>query len=148
MNYKLTIPGEPVAKGRPRVYRVNGLTRTFTPERTVRYEQHVRNCAMLASFNPLVGPVRVCITANWACPASAARRKTPLLRQWRTKKPDADNVAKLICDALNGIAYADDSQVVLLDVRKIQAAQGEPASVEVFIEQLEQLEGRDAPAQP
>ena len=35
-----------------------------------------------------------------------------------TKKPDADNIAKAVCDALNGIAYKDDSQVVDLTVRK------------------------------
>ena len=35
-----------------------------------------------------------------------------------TKKPDADNIAKAVCDALNGIACKDDSQVVDLTVRK------------------------------
>ena len=36
-----------------------------------------------------------------------------------TKKPDADNIVKIICDALNGVAYKDDTQVVELDFKKV-----------------------------
>ena len=35
-----------------------------------------------------------------------------------TQKPDADNIAKSVLDALNGLAYADDKQVVTLEVDK------------------------------
>jgi Holliday junction resolvase RusA-like endonuclease len=38
---------------------------------------------------------------------------------WPVKKPDADNIAKIICDALNGIAYRDDTQIISLKVLKI-----------------------------
>ena len=35
-----------------------------------------------------------------------------------TRKPDFDNIGKIICDALNGIAYRDDAQIVDALVRK------------------------------
>ena len=41
-----------------------------------------------------------------------------------TKKPDADNILKIIADALNGIAYADDKQVVTAEVQKLYAENG------------------------
>ena len=49
-----------------------------------------------------------------------------------TKKPDADNIAKVICDALNGSAYHEDTQVVKLTVRKVYT-EGEPkVRVEIY----------------
>ena len=36
-----------------------------------------------------------------------------------TKKPDFDNIQKIICDALNGVAYHDDSQIVKADIEKV-----------------------------
>ena len=50
-----------------------------------------------------------------------------------TKKPDADNIAKIIMDALNGVAYEDDRQVVELIVRKFFS---DTAYVDVFIDEL------------
>jgi Holliday junction resolvase RusA-like endonuclease len=35
-----------------------------------------------------------------------------------TKKPDADNICKAVCDAMNGIVYKDDAQVVSLHFTK------------------------------
>lgn len=48
-----------------------------------------------------------------------------------TKKPDCDNIAKIICDALNGIAYYDDSQIVKIEVDKVY---NETPGVDVVIE--------------
>lgn len=45
-------------------------------------------------------------------------RLSTILKNHPLKKPDADNVAKIILDALNGIAYLDDKQVVDLGVHK------------------------------
>ena len=40
------------------------------------------------------------------------------MEYYPTKKPDADNIAKVVCDALNGLAYKDDAQVIDLTVHK------------------------------
>jgi Holliday junction resolvase RusA-like endonuclease len=126
------VPGEPVAKGRPRFARVGQHIRTFTPEKSVRYEDTVRLFAQAAGVPILSGPVRVTIDAVWSM------KGTPLKKGLRPSvpkatKPDADNVAKALCDALNGIAWHDDGQVVELVVRKRHAAQGEAARTVVTI---------------
>lgn len=126
------VPGEPVAKGRPRFSRVGQHVRTFTPAKSVRYEDTVRLMAQAAGVPLLAGPVRVTIEAVWPT------KGTPLKKGLRPSvpkctKPDADNCAKAICDALNGIAWHDDGQVVELLVRKRHAAQGEAARTVVAI---------------
>jgi Holliday junction resolvase RusA-like endonuclease len=131
----IVIPGEPVAKGRPRMTR-NG--HTFTPERTTRYENLVKLCGAEArrGRRMLQGPLEMKIVATWALPKTQHRKGTPRCAEWRTKRPDADNVAKCVCDALNGVVYDDDSQIVWLSVQKRQAAQCEEPGVIVVIREL------------
>jgi Holliday junction resolvase RusA-like endonuclease len=96
--YSLTIKGDPVPKGRPRV--VNG--HTYTDARTVNAERQVRAAWAKSGFKPIQGPVRVSLAF------------------WRlTARPcDWDNLAKLVCDALNGLAFEDDSQIIEAYVSK------------------------------
>lgn len=131
-----TIPGEPIAKGRPRLTTVNGFARAYTPKKTANYEVLVALAAQGANCPMFDGAVRVSIAAYWACPKSRERKNTPRQQEWKLTKPDADNVAKSVTDGLNGIAWLDDSQVASLTVTKAIAAQGQPARVEVTIEQL------------
>ena len=112
-----TVPGEPTGKARPRVVRGHA----FTPEKTVLYEnliktEYERQCGR-AIFE---GPVGVTVIAYYSIPKSDSRKKRDLkingaLRPM--KKPDADNVLKCICDALNGVAFVDDAQVVRPSLR-------------------------------
>lgn len=114
--YRLTVPGIPVGKGRPRVTTVGGKPRMYTPKRTVEFEK-----AVAAAFRkenpgtkPLDGPVEVRVYAIWEPPKSTPKRRRAEMianREPRTKKPDADNVLKAVLDALNGVAYHDDAQV-------------------------------------
>lgn len=118
--YKIVIPGEPVAKGRPRVTKWG----TYTPEKTINYETLVKY--MFAEAYPENLPIvdemlQVEIDAYFMIPKSASKKKAEAMaaKEIRpTKKPDLDNVAKAITDALNGLAYKDDSQVVNLIARK------------------------------
>lgn len=83
-------------------------------------------------------PVRVYIQANFKAPKSWSKRKKAqaALGMYRpTKKPDADNIAKAICDALNGVAYKDDKQIVELKVEKYYAPSGKDGFVFVMIEE-------------
>jgi Holliday junction resolvase RusA-like endonuclease len=54
-------------------------------------------------------------------------------RELPMKKPDCDNIVKIILDALNGVAYTDDKQVVDVRCRKCYAKPGEPGRVVVTI---------------
>lgn len=126
---KLTIPGEPTGKARPRVTK-QGIT--YTPAKTVNYETLVQELYYLEHGNKrLEGEIIARITAYFSIPKSASKknRAAMLSGQIRpTKKPDGDNLAKIILDSLNKLAYADDSQVVDLAVAKYY---GETPRVEV-----------------
>ena len=119
---KFTIPGEPCGKARPRVVRPNGVTTTYTPEKTANYESYVKlEFKQQCGIPFFTGPVSMEIVAYFGTPASASKKKISsmlmgLLRP--TKKPDCDNIIKIICDALNGLAYKDDAQVVYVSLCK------------------------------
>lgn len=117
MTYKITIPGVPVAKGRPRVTRHG----TYTPEKTKAYQQKVQACYRTQCDGGFAGgvPVLAQIHAYFPIPQSYPKKKKAALEgAFHLKKPDADNIAKAILDALNGLAYQDDSAVQLTGALK------------------------------
>lgn len=121
-----TIPGPPKGKERPRVSTRNGKPRAYTPKGTADYERLVRTsyalqCGERAPY-PESAPLTALITTAFPIPRKASKKiKEQMLRNEirPTKKPDADNIAKAVLDALNGVAYADDKQIVFLGVSKI-----------------------------
>jgi len=110
-----TVPGKPLGKGRPRFY----AGRAITPAKTASAEAVIAYTAAPHFPSPLDGPVKLEVTATFAPPASASRKRRVEMLHWPcTKRPDADNIGKLVGDALNGIAYRDDAQVTWLRVTK------------------------------
>lgn len=113
---RFTIPGAPQGKARPRT--VYGGKRTYTPEKTVNYEALVKLSYQQAAGGLFLGagvPVRVRIDAYYDTPKSESKKRLRDMLAgllFPTKKPDWDNIGKIVCDALNGIAYKDDAQVV------------------------------------
>ena len=132
MPHTFTVPGVPIAKARPRFSARSGFARAYTPEKTVHYEALVALCAQQAGVTPLEGPVRIEVRAYWPMKGSP-RKRTPRPVAWKVTKPDADNVLKAVLDGLEGIAYANDGQVVDARVRTYHAAQGDQARLEVDI---------------
>lgn len=128
---RFTVPGTPVAKGRLRFIRSTG--RTYTPAATVGFEGLVAHEASRVTSTLLEGPLSVDILAVMPRPKRLLRRKDPDGLIWCTSRPDADNVAKAVTDALNGIAYRDDAQVVDLTVRTVYAERDGQARTEVAI---------------
>lgn len=107
------VPGEPVGKGRPRFTRQG---RAYTPAKTAKYENLVSLAFLQACPDhvPFEGPVEMTMNAYFSIPKSWSKKKQEDARFnkiWPTKKPDTDNIAKMK-DALNGLAFKDDSQVV------------------------------------
>ncbi|KVZ03361.1 RusA family crossover junction endodeoxyribonuclease [Burkholderia stagnalis] len=120
---EFTVPGKPVAKGRPRFARHGAHVRTFTPEATERYENLVKIAAGAAmrGATPYEGPVRLVVYIGLPIPTSwSAKRQASAAAGLigATKKPDADNVVKALKDGMNGVVYVDDGQVVDLWVSK------------------------------
>ena len=130
------IPGNPQGKLRART--VWGGKRTYTPHKTVDYEELIRWSYRQSSKDIFDQgePLEVYIVA-WFKPAKSTPKYNVLdmLKGliFPTKKPDIDNIAKVILDALNGVAYKDDTQVMDLRVSKRYAKE---ASVAVIIQEV------------
>lgn len=124
------IIGKPKGKARPRF---DGRhRRTFTPAVTADYERQIRQ-AYISSGGYLLSetkPIKILIIAQFK-KAVSSKKDAP------TIKPDWDNIGKAVCDALNGIAYKDDSQVVSAKVYKVWAEDSIP-KVTVKIEVLDE----------
>lgn len=129
MPVKFEVLGVPVGKGRPRFSTQGGFVRAITPEKTANYEALVK----LSYQQKYAGcmfdkdiPLRAIIRAFFPIPKSASKKKREEMlcgRVMHTHKPDCDNIAKTILDALNGIAYYDDSQIVQIHVEKYYSDQ-------------------------
>jgi Holliday junction resolvase RusA-like endonuclease len=116
---KIFIPGEPIAQPRVKVSTRGGFARAYVDAKHPihAYKQAIRLAYVNAGGEVLEGPVSVRIVCLFERPKSHSkkRRQEP---EPKTTKPDADNLAKGIGDALNEIAYNDDGQVYRLTVEK------------------------------
>ena len=137
-NVAFTVPGEPQGKGRARVGSIGGRARMFTPAKTVAYEGLVAMAAQQAmqGFNPFSGACAVEVECVFAMPKSMTKKhrvEAIAGRMRPTKKPDGDNVLKVICDGINGVVWVDDVQAV--DSRVIKRY-GETPGVHVRVAAL------------
>jgi len=120
----ITIPGAPVAKGRPRIGTdMGGHACAFTPAKTRSYENLIKLAAGEAMNGgaPIDGPLNVAITVYLPIPKSWSKKKTmaaELGHEHPTSRPDVDNFIKAALDGLNKIVFGDDSQVVQLSAEK------------------------------
>lgn len=118
------VPGEVVGKGRPKFTTRRGYAEAFTPAKTTNYENLVK-----LSFQQAYGGFRfpdnaeleMEIVAIFPIPVSYSNVKKAKMAAGEiapAKKPDCDNIVKSICDALNLVAYKDDSQITDLQIVK------------------------------
>ena len=129
-----TVYGEPQGKARPRFTKSG---RTYTPKNTVDYEKSIKD-AFLKNMGELQedGGITVDVYAYYKIPKSASKKTREKIFNSEllpTKRPDVDNILKCVCDALNGVAYKDDAQVVHASVHKFYS--DEP-KIDVYIENV------------
>jgi Holliday junction resolvase RusA-like endonuclease len=127
----LTIPGEPIAKGRPRFTR---LGRTYTNPKTKLGETKLRSAWEIKATNrsPHTGPITLTLISTFEPSKSWPqwKRDQALAGEWpHLIRPDFDNLAKII-DGLNGLAWVDDSQIISAQIRK---QYGPEAKTEILI---------------
>jgi len=136
---KFTVFGNPRGKGRPRVVSRNGFAKAYTPQDTASYENLVRVEYELQTEryrfddNSFLG---MRIDAYYSIPKSVSKKRRAMMLNGDirpVKKPDSDNVIKIIADSLNQISYKDDTQIV--DCRCCKYYSDEPR-VEVTIKEL------------
>ena len=116
----ITVNGEVVAKGRPRMTRRGFI---YTPAATRKYEAHARLAAQVAMGNraPLQDPVRIEVSIELPVPTSWSNKRRLAALAGKiapTARPDIDNYIKTALDAINTIVVTDDAQVVEIRARK------------------------------
>lgn len=106
--FSATLDLEAVAKGRPRMTKTG---RTYTPQKTRDAEALVQAAIRPLKPKCLVGPLQVILNFVLKRPKSSKR-------PYPTVRPDLDNYAKLVLDAIQGLCFEDDAQVVQLILTK------------------------------
>ena len=125
-----TVPGKPQGKARARTFinRHTGKSMSMTPDKTVLYEnlikdQYLNHCNCLYLERGI--PVTLRIVARFLPPKSVSKKRTKDMlsgQELPLKKPDIDNIVKVVADALNGVAYHDDTQIVYVVAKKAYSA--------------------------
>ena len=136
------VDGKVQPKQRPRVFRnkYTGRTQTITPQATVDYENKVKASFYEACDGEkffLTGAVQMTVNVYVAISKSTPKktREKMLTGELKpiTRTGDLDNLFKAISDALNGVAYDDDSQIIDATIRKFY---GEQAKAEITIREV------------
>lgn len=135
MKYEFEVPGKITGKGRPRV---NTITCTaYTPTKTKEYEDLVKQYFIIKyrGAMPLERRISVNIKAYFAIAKNTSKIQEQAMIEGSlspVKKPDIDNIAKIILDALNKLAFKDDNQITKLCVEKIYSKE---EKVSIIIEE-------------
>jgi Holliday junction resolvase RusA-like endonuclease len=124
----LRIDGPPRGKGRPRFSRASG--RAYTDHQTQTAEQRVQGAWVHAGRPRIDGPLAMTVEVVLERPGSHRKRNGELSAAGKrsphpTRRPDFDNVAKLIADSLNRCAYSDDAAIVDCRIVKRWGERGE-----------------------
>lgn len=116
--YEIEIDESITGKQRPRMNTYTG--KAYTPTKTKNYEYLIKQTFInkYPDFIPIEGRVIMTILAYFEIPKSTSKRKESEMLSEEispTKKPDWDNIGKIVSDALNKLAFRDDAQIT--DVR-------------------------------
>lgn len=134
---RFTVYGIPVAQGRPRATNINGHVVVYDPGKSKRYKDYIRLAASNHAPEKLLeGPIALWVKVYRPIPKSFSKKKQKLAEIGRirpTTKPDVSNYIKIIEDALNGVIWKDDSQIVRLLVDKYYS---EKPRIEIEVEEL------------
>lgn len=132
-----TIPGKPVAQGRPRAARRGNRIMMYDPKPSKDYKEYVAKIAKeYAPEEPTEAALGVQMKIYREIPKSTTKKDRKLINEGLKRpivRPDTDNYTKAILDALNGIIYKDDSQIVDLKASKYYS---DDPRVEIKIEAL------------
>jgi len=130
MYLKIIVPGEPVAQARPRFTKKGKKPRAYDTDKCANYKNAVGMFAKHALKNSydwiykegtiLAVTVDICVSLEPPKSWSKGKKMSAISGDiLPTTRPDCDNYAKTYLDAMTGILYKDDSNVVSLSVKKI-----------------------------
>ena len=133
MIYEFEVIGDIKGKARPRV---NTYTcQVYTPNSTKDYENLIKQYFQIKypKYIPFENRVCVKIKAFFKIPKTTTKKDRELISEGKispTKKPDIDNIVKIILDALNKMAFKDDNQITKIEVEKVY---GESEEEKIYI---------------
>lgn len=121
MTYEFEVIGDIVGKERPRVNTYTNMV--YTPPKTKDYEKLIQQYFLIKYPNHemLTNRLSIEIIAYMKIPKNTSKKKEKEMLEGiisPTKKPDIDNIAKSILDALNKFVFKDDNQVSKITVEK------------------------------
>lgn len=127
---QFVVEGKPQGKARARTFYNHSTCKmqSITPEQTKSYEELIR-WSYKASGGKYLGeqPIEISVKAFYPIPQAFSRLKKEQALQGEIRpmtKPDTDNIIKVVLDALNGIAYYDDKQVISVSCEKWYSKNG------------------------
>jgi Holliday junction resolvase RusA-like endonuclease len=121
------VDANPVGKQRARYAKRGNFVQTYTPDKTRNYESLIKEAAIeaMGSSEPLETPVNLYLYIRAPIPKSLPKKRMEACLnglEKPIKKPDASNVLKSVEDAMNGVVYKDDSQIVNIHVSKVYSS--------------------------
>ncbi len=122
MKYEFEVIGDIKGKARPRMNTITGIT--YTPNSTKDYENLIRQYFKIKypKMVPLENRIHIKIDAYFKVPKNTSKKNAELMLKNEispAKKPDIDNVTKVVLDALNKMAFKDDNQITKIEVQKL-----------------------------
>lgn len=119
--YEFEVSGKIVGKQRPRVNMYTG--NVYTPNKTKDYEEWIKQCFFLKypKVELLEGRINIEIIAYLGIPKNTSKIKMQQMLKNEIsplKKPDIDNIGKVVLDALNKYVFKDDIQVSKMTIEK------------------------------
>ena len=137
----MVIEGGPVPKGRPRF----GRGHVYTPQKTRNAEAEISRVgrAMMGGKKPFDGPVKIDATFLVDVPKSWPRKRQQMgindvLLPTSARVGDVDNLLKTVTDAMNGVVYEDDRQIISAAATKLYTKNGGARTI-VDVEEIDPL---------
>lgn len=141
MQITFTVPAVPIAQPRHRIGTIAGKARAFESPKSHpihAYKATVRHAAAeVYNGPPLDGPLKMQLQFVLPRPKGKTWKTKPMPRYWHASRPDTDNLAKAVKDALSGLCYVDDAQICTLEATKMVADGSEQPHTLVRLTQLE-----------
>lgn len=135
---KLTIPIEPVEQERPKASRTRNGVHLYDPPKVRSFKSVLAlYTRMHYSGKPLEGPLSVKVRFYRRNQKRVSKRRLKLREEGKirpTKKPDLSNYLKSFEDALNGVLWADDAQIVNEEISKYYS---QKPRIEVEVNEIE-----------